>query len=54
MDTPFLLHAGPAMNEFIYILTNPEIPDFVKIGRTTKPEQRVIRLSSQTGAPVPF
>lgn len=42
------------MNEIVYILTNPVIPDLVKIGKTTNLEERVRSLSSHTGVPVPF
>ena len=42
------------MAEVVYILTNPVIPDLVKIGRTTNLEERVRALSSHTGVPVPF
>ena len=42
------------MREIIYILTNPCIPDLVKIGRTTNLEERVRSLSAHSGVPVPF
>ena len=42
------------MNQIIYILTNPVIPDLVKIGKTTNLEERVRSLSSHSGVPVPF
>ena len=42
------------MSEFIYILTNPSIPDLVKIGRTTNIKERMRSLSSHSGVPVPF
>ena len=42
------------MSEIIYILTNPVIPDLVKIGRTNNLEERVRSLSSHSGVPVPF
>lgn len=42
------------MNEIIYILTNPVIPDLIKIGRTENLEERVRSLSSHSGIPVPF
>ncbi len=42
------------MNEIVYILTNPVIPDLVKIGTTTNLEERVRHLSSHSGVPVPF
>ena len=42
------------MTEIIYILTNPVIPDLIKIGRTTNLEERVKSLSSHSGVPVPF
>ena len=39
---------------FIYILTNPSMPDLVKVGMTVKtPNLRAIELSS-TGVPSPF
>jgi len=42
------------MSGFIYVLTNPTIPDLVKIGKTTNLEERVKQLSSHSGVPVPF
>ena len=42
------------MSEFVYILTNPSIPDLVKIGRTTNLKERMRSLSSHSGVPVPF
>ena len=42
------------MTEIIYILTNPWLPDLVKIGRTTNLEERMISLTSHSGTPVPF
>jgi len=42
------------MSEFVYILTNPTIPDLVKIGRTTNLKERMRSLSSHSGVPVPF
>ena len=42
------------MIEIVYILTNPTIPDLVKIGRTTNLEERMKTLSSHSGIPVPF
>lgn len=39
---------------YVYVLTNPAMPGFVKIGRTTgEPEQRAQQLYS-TGVPMPF
>ena len=37
----------------IYVLTNPAMPDLVKIGKTTNLEQRLSSLYS-TGVPLPF
>ncbi len=42
------------MNEIVYILTNPAIPDLIKIGRTANLEDRLRNLSSHSGVPVPF
>ena len=42
------------MPEIIYILTNPAIPDLVKIGRTNNLVDRVRSLSKHSGVPVPF
>jgi len=42
------------MNGIIYLLTNPSIPDLVKIGRTKNLEERMRSLSSHSGVPVPF
>ena len=42
------------MPEMVYILTNPTIPDLVKIGRTSNLEERLRSLSSHSGVPVPF
>ena len=37
----------------IYVLTNPAMPDLVKIGKTTNLDQRLSTLYS-TGVPLPF
>jgi hypothetical protein len=42
------------MTEIVYILTNPVIPDLVKVGRTNNLEERVRSLSAHSGVPVPF
>lgn len=42
------------MSGYIYVLTNPTIPDLVKIGKTSNLEERVRSLSSHSGVPVPF
>lgn len=41
------------MNEIIYILINPAMSGYVKIGRTTNLEQRIRSLDT-TGVPLPF
>ena len=46
LDTP--------MPEIIYILTNPVMPDLVKIGKTSNLEERIRSLSAHTGVPIPF
>ena len=39
----------------VYILTNPSMPDLIKIGRTDGAlDERVRNLSSATGVPLPF
>jgi hypothetical protein len=42
------------MTEIVYLLTNPTMPDLVKIGRTTDLESRLRSLSTHSGVPVPF
>ena len=42
------------MNEIVYLLTNPSIPDLLKIGRTKNLEERMRSLSSHSGVPAPF
>jgi T5orf172 domain len=40
---------------YVYILTNPVIPEFVKIGKTTlDPYARAKQLSAPTGVPAPY
>jgi hypothetical protein len=42
-------------NQWIYILSNPSIPDVLKIGYTTlTPELRAKQISASTGVVVPF
>ena len=42
-------------NQIVYVLTNPAMPDLVKIGRTTRenPQVRMNELYT-TGVPLPF
>ena len=42
---------GEMMNEFVYLLINPSIPDLVTIGRTKNLEQRMRSLSSHSSVP---
>ena len=42
------------MPEIVYLLTNPTMPDQVKIGRTSDLESRLRSLSTHSGVPVPF
>jgi hypothetical protein len=40
---------------FVYVMSNPAMPDMLKIGVTTSlPEDRAMGLSSRTGVPLPF
>jgi hypothetical protein len=40
---------------FVYVLTNPAMPDLIKIGSTIhSPDQRAQSLSSASGVPLPF
>jgi hypothetical protein len=40
---------------FVYILINPALPGYIKVGKTTKtPEERAKQLSAATGVPTPF
>src|SRR5213076_1663896 len=40
---------------FVYILINPAIPGYIKVGKTTKtPEERAKEISAATGVPTPF
>ena len=41
------------MGEIVYCLTNPAMPDYVKVGRTTNLEQRLKQLDN-TSTPLPF
>lgn len=45
-----------AMTKIVYVLTNPAIPDLVKIGVTSRQQvmKRISELSRQTGVPLPF
>jgi hypothetical protein len=40
---------------FVYFLTNPSMPELVKVGMTTKhPRERMLELSKVTACPTPF
>ena len=41
------------MSEIIYLLTNPSMPDLVKVGRTSNLEERMRSLYNSS-TPVPF
>lgn len=43
-----------AAGGIVYVLTNPAMPGFVKIGLTTDIERRVRELSASTSIPIPF
>ena len=40
--------------DIVYILTNTEMPDLIKIGVTKDLDQRLKSLSGHSGVPVPF
>ena len=40
--------------DIVYILTNTEMPDLLKIGVTKDLDQRLKSLSAHSGVPVPF
>lgn len=40
--------------QFVYILTNPCLPDFVKVGKTKNLKERINALSRQTAIPLAF
>ena len=44
------------MSEIVYIFANPAMPDYIKIGRTSRDEveKRLKELSNPSGVPVPF
>lgn len=40
---------------YVYVMINPSLPNYVKIGKTTRePSERAKELSSATGVPTPF
>jgi hypothetical protein len=42
------------MSQFVYVISNPAMPDLVKIGKTCNVSDRVRQLSSSTSVPFPF
>jgi hypothetical protein len=42
------------LTDIVYLLTNPVMPELVKIGRTTNLQERLRSLSTHSGVPVPF
>ena len=40
--------------EYVYVLTNPAMPEYVKVGRTNNIERRIKDLSKDTSVPLPF
>jgi hypothetical protein len=41
------------MDQFVYIVTNPSIPNQIKVGRTTDPDRRLKELQT-SGVPTPY
>ena len=44
------------MSEIVYVFANPAMPDYIKVGRTSRAdlEKRLKELSNHTGVPAPF
>jgi hypothetical protein len=42
------------MSQFVYVISNPAMPDLVKIGKTCNVSDRLRQLSSSTSVPFPF
>lgn len=42
------------MPEYVYVLSNPAMPDIVKVGRTNDVRRRMATSSSRTEVPLPF
>lgn len=40
--------------EYVYLLTNPAMPDWVKVGKTNSIPDRIRNLSDRTAVPLPF
>lgn len=40
--------------EYVYILTNPAMPEWVKVGKTSNIKNRLATLSDRTAVPLPF
>lgn len=40
--------------EYVYVLTNPAMPEYVKVGRTNNIERRIKDLSKDTSVPLPY
>lgn len=40
--------------EYVYLMTNPAMPDWVKVGKTNNIPDRIRNLSDRTAVPLPF
>lgn len=40
--------------EYVYLLTNPAMPEWIKVGKTNNIEKRIRDLSKKTAVPLPF